>query len=354
MTAERSIGTVTAEVFEGTKLSGTGNIVAAKESTEPSVAVNNATDIVAIQFADGSVTADKAVRIVLPGQASKNLGIIVDGKFSRVKTKLSEDSEKTANSELGAGETGYIKVGNDYVVWTKALGELVTYNVSAASGNTEEPSISGGTVVNNGGVGSGGFFSSGTTNPNLETEFCFNDIQNHWAKADIMAMYRLGVVSGVSETTFDPDRNITRAEFAALIARALKLEDDATAKFTDVEKGTGGINQFKYNRKASVNACAKAEIITGFDGKFRPNDTITRNEMAVVISNAYAYLGFKGGNGGIDKFTDKGQVPGWAKASVDVCTTAGLISGMTETTFEGEKTATRAQATSILKRLLDK
>ena len=75
---------------------------------------------------------------------------------------------------------------------------------------------------------------------------------------------------------------------------------------------------------------------------------------AVVISNAYAYLGFKGGNGGIDKFTDKGQVPGWAKASVDVCITAGLISGMTETTFEGDKTATRAQATSILKRLLDK
>ena len=155
LTAERSIGTVTAEVFEGTKLSGTGNIVAAKESTEASVAVNNATDIVAIQFADGSVTADKAVRIVLPGQASKNLGIIVDGKFSRVKTKLSADSEKTANNELGAGETGYIKVGNDYIVWTKALGELVTYNVSAASGNTEEPSISGGTVVNNGGVGSG-------------------------------------------------------------------------------------------------------------------------------------------------------------------------------------------------------
>ena len=48
------------------------------------------------------------------------------------------------------------------------------------------------------------------------------------------------------------------------------------------------------------------------------------------------------------------SVNAWAKASVDVCTTAGLISGMTETTFEGDKTATRAQATSILKRLLDK
>ena len=174
----------------------------------------------------------------------------------------------------------------------------------------------------------------------------FKDIQNHWAKADIMAMYRLGVVSGVNDTTFDPDRNITRAEFAALIARALKLSEDAPSVFSDVEKGSW--------YETSVNACAKAEIITGFDGKFRPNDTITRNEMAVIISNAYSYLGKKGENGGIDKFTDKSEIADWAKPSVDVCTTVGLISGMTDTTFEGDKTATCAQAASILKRLLDK
>ena len=76
--------------------------------------------------------------------------------------------------------------------------------------------------------------------------------------------------------------------------------------------------------------------------------------MAVIISNAYSYLGKKGENGGIDKFADKSEIADWAKPSVDVCTTVGLISGMTDTTFEGDKTATRAQAASILKRLLDK
>ena len=352
ITAERSIGTVTAEIFEDTKLSGNGTLLAAKELSEPSVTLNNTANVTVISMADGSLAADKAVRIVLPGQAKKNLGIIVNGKFSRVTKKLSEDSEKTADSELKAGETAFIKSGDDYIIWTKVLGEFATYNTSSSDdGNSNDQpgggSGKGGTTNNPyGNKGNGGFYSTDTTNPNLDTTVCFNDIQNHWAKADIMAMYRLGVVSGVNDTTFDPDRNITRAEFAALIARALKLSEDAPSVFSDVEKGSW--------YETSVNACAKAEIITGFDGKFRPNDTITRNEMAVIISNAYSYLGKKGENGGIDKFTDKSEIADWAKPSVDVCTTVGLISGMTDTTFEGDKTATRAQAASILKRLLDK
>ncbi len=351
ITAERSIGTVTAEIFEDTKLSGNGTLLAAKELSEPSVTLNNTANVTVISMADGSLAADKAVRIVLPGQAKKNLGIIVNGKFSRVTKKLSEDSEKTADSELKAGETAFIKSGDDYIIWTKVLGEFVTYNTSSSddgNSNDQPGGGSGNSTINNpyGNKGNGGFYSTDTTNPNLDTTVCFNDIQNHWAKADIMAMYRIGVVSGVNDTTFDPDRNITRAEFAALIARALKLSEDAPSVFDDVEKGSW--------YETSVNACAKAEIITGFDGKFRPNDTITRNEMAVIISNAYSYLGKKGENGGIDKFTDKSEIADWAKPAVDICTTVGLISGMTDTTFEGDKTATRAQAASILKRLLDK
>ena len=351
ITAERSIGTVTAEIFEDTKLSGSGTLLAAKELSEPSTNIGNAANTVVINMAEGSLTTDKAVRIVLPGQAKKNLGIIVNGKFSRVTKRLSEDSERLANSELKAGETAFIKSGDDYIIWTKVLGEFVTYNTSSSddSNNNEQPgggSGNGTTSNPYGNKGSGGFYSSDTTNPNLDTEFCFDDIKDHWAKADIMAMYRIGVVSGVSETTFEPDRNVTRAEFAALIARALKLTEDAPSKFSDVEKGSW--------YEASVNACAKAEIITGFDGKFRPGDTITRNEMAVIIANAYSYLGKKGENGGIDKFADKAAIADWAKPAVDVCTSVGLISGMTDSTFEGDKTATRAQAASILRRLLDK
>ena len=80
----------------------------------------------------------------------------------------------------------------------------------------------------------------------------------------------------------------------------------------------------------------------------------TRQEMAVIIVNAYSYLEKQGANGGIDKFTDKAEIADWAKAAVDTASSVGLISGMGDGTFAPNANATRAQATSIVKRLLDK
>ena len=102
-----------------------------------------------------------------------------------------------------------------------------------------------------------------------------------------------------------------------------------------------------------MGACADAGIITGYDGYFRPNDNITRQEMAVIIVNAYSYLGKAGANGGIDNFSDKAAIADWAKAAVDTASSVGLISGMGDGTFSPEANATRAQAASIVKRLLE-
>ncbi|MDY6313673.1 MAG: S-layer homology domain-containing protein, partial [Clostridia bacterium] len=143
---------------------------------------------------------------------------------------------------------------------------------------------------------------------------------------------------------FDPDRNITRAEFAAIIARALKLSDKK-ADYKDVNDEWFA---------PYVGACSEAGIISGYDGMFRPNDNITRQEMAVIIVNAYSYLEKAGANGGIDNFTDKAEIADWAKAAVDTASSVGLISGMGDGTFAPSANATRAQAASIVKRLLDK
>ncbi len=319
---------------EGSTIVAYEGTVKSSDSTLKKLAVNG-TEI--------SLSKDKfTYAIVLPeGTTSATITAEANHKAATVDIPTVSALPARSNEIVVTAENG-----------SKSVYRLsITVKASAApddDNNNGDGNGGGGTVSNpyGGNKGNGGFYSSDTTNPNLDTVFCFNDIQNHWAKADIMAMYRLGVVSGVTETTFDPDRNITRAEFAALIARALKLEEKTGSKFGDVEDGSWYAGY--------VNACAEAEIITGFDGKFRPGDTITRSEMAVIISNAYSYLGKKGENGGIDKFEDKGAIADWAKPAVDVCTTAGLISGMTDTTFEGDKTATRAQAASILKRLLDK
>ena len=75
--------------------------------------------------------------------------------------------------------------------------------------------------------------------------------------------------------------------------------------------------------------------------------------MAVIIVNAYSYLGKAGANGGIDNFSDKAAIADWAKAAVDTASSVGLISGMGDGTFSPEANATRAQAASIVKRLLE-
>ena len=155
-----------------------------------------------------------------------------------------------------------------------------------------------------------------------------------------------GIVSGVSDTTFEPDRSITRAEFAALMARALKLtaaNDDAV--FTDVSRDAW--------YKEAVSAAAAAGLIVGYDGQFRPNDTITREEMAVVIMKAYQFLGKAPLKGKLSQFADKDVISAWAVDYVDGAVSSGLISGMTSDTFAPAENATRAQVASLIKRLLN-
>ena len=74
--------------------------------------------------------------------------------------------------------------------------------------------------------------------------------------------------------------------------------------------------------------------------------------MAVVISNAYSFLKKEAQTGAAEKFADKSEFPDWAADSVDACVSAGLLSGMTETAFEGLSDTTRAQAATVILKLI--
>ena len=298
-------------------------------------------------YGGGHTEFSKPVRIVLYGEGGKQAAYKNEkGGYVQISRTIREDSFAAAETALSDGKTVAVKFvsGNDLVIYTTAVTEFVTYTKTASE--PYEPSVTpggGGTTTKpSGNKGTNGFYSGETTNPSISNPF--TDMVNHWAAADVLAMNKAGIVSGVSDTLFDPDRNITRAEFAAIIARALKL-NDKTADYKDVN----GEWFAPY-----VGACSEAGIISGFDGMFRPNDNITRQEMAVIIVNAYSYLEGKGANGGIDNFTDKAEIADWAKAAVDTASSVGLISGMGDGTFSPSANATRAQAASIVKRLLDK
>lgn len=187
----------------------------------------------------------------------------------------------------------------------------------------------------------------------IETSKTFSDIAGHWAKKDIELLASKLIVNGVTDTTFEADRNITRAEFAALVVRALGLSPVASAaKFSDVKSADwyAGV----------VGAAAQAGIVNGYeDGSFHPNAQITREELAAMVVRAYE---FADGKIAIDQaaitkalsnYSDSNKIV-WGQKEVAVALTTGLVNGMTDTTLGTSSEATRAQAVTMLTRLLAK
>lgn len=181
----------------------------------------------------------------------------------------------------------------------------------------------------------------------------FTDIASHWSKDDVSLLANKLVIDGATETTFAPDRNITRAEFAALVVRSLGLNTDATSTtFTDVKSSDW--------YAGAVAAAVGAKIINGYeDGSFNANAQITREELATMVVRALTFAGVKSDLSAtqqatlLGKFTDAGQIA-WADKEIAAAVDAGIINGLTNTTIGSSKQATRAEAATMLKRFLTK
>ena len=203
--------------------------------------------------------------------------------------------------------------------------------------NTVKPSGGEG-----GGSGGGVPTPSGNENQgNPEGKKGFKDISGHWAEQAIEKMVEKGIIFGKSADQFAPDDNITRAEFAAIISRMFKLTDNGYS-FNDVAEDSW--------YRESVAAVASAGYMQGADGCFRPDDNITREEMAVVIAAITAANGIEAG-GEIASFTDFEKISDWAKNSVSIIAEIGIIKGMDDNSFMPKGEATRAQTVMMLTRL---
>lgn len=185
----------------------------------------------------------------------------------------------------------------------------------------------------------------------LEFQPGFTDIDGHWAQKDIEAMAAKQIAKGLTDGTFAPNRQITRAEFAAWIVRALDLPNvEVPVSFTDT-KADAWYNDAVYRAYG-------AGIIKGnSETTFGPSLFITRQEMAVMLMNAYAYATGKK----IDdlfttaevKFADEDAASQWARRYVRLASATGLMTGNPDGMFIPKGQATRAEAISVIKRLLD-
>lgn len=177
----------------------------------------------------------------------------------------------------------------------------------------------------------------------------FEDVADtHWAALAIKKLAAKQVVYGVNDTQFLPKANVTRAEFAAFVVRALRLKATAGSSFTDVN------NKAWY---ASIVAAAKETgIIKGrSESVFAPNETITREEMASIIVRAYEYkTGIKATTEQHDAFVDAKEISLWAKADVNAAFKLGFISGRGDGRFAPKVWSTRAESSQIIVNLLKK
>lgn len=117
-----------------------------------------------------------------------------------------------------------------------------------------------------------------------ETANPFIDIENDIEKVEIIELSKMGIIKGVTEWEFMPNKSITRAEFATLLTRALKLKENHNHGFSDVKSS----DWFS----ASVGAAKESGLIKGYpDNTFKPNNNISREEAAMIIYNAAKDIG---------------------------------------------------------------
>lgn len=182
----------------------------------------------------------------------------------------------------------------------------------------------------------------------------FTDLGTHWAADTVQMMARKFIVEGRSSSKFEPDKAVTRGEFATYIAKGLGLTGDraAAAKFSDVNKDTV--------MGAYIGAATAAGIVNGVSAtSFKPNDVITRQDMATMMMRAakVAEVDLKLPNSAdsyLQNFTDRGKVSAYAKTSVAQAIYLGIINGKSPTRISPTTNATRAEGTVMIQRLLAK
>ncbi|RAU91282.1 S-layer homology domain-containing protein [Paenibacillus sp. YN15] len=171
----------------------------------------------------------------------------------------------------------------------------------------------------------------------------FEDIKDHHAREDIEILASKHILFGVDSHKFEPDRTITRAEIAAILVRALGLDAlPYNHTFSDVEPDAWYAD--------IVGTVAEAGLFEGDAGKFRPNDRITEEEMAVLAMRAYYRAGGKAPEaGGQERLLITDDVSLWAVGAV----TSALRLGLIEEGIQPGNHPSRAWSAVVMRKLLD-
>ncbi|MBQ9986140.1 MAG: S-layer homology domain-containing protein, partial [Oscillospiraceae bacterium] len=180
----------------------------------------------------------------------------------------------------------------------------------------------------------------------------FTDLSEHiWATDAINALATDGIIRGTSESTFSPANNITRADFALLLVRAFNLKSDNTENFTDVSAS----DYFA----AELAIARNTGIVNGIgENKFAPRNTITRQDMMVIVYRALQNQSLPLEGKVSAELTDEVSYPDfpsvapYAREAVSALISEGLVNGKNNLIAPLDYT-TRAEVAVLIRRILD-
>lgn len=175
----------------------------------------------------------------------------------------------------------------------------------------------------------------------------FSDVKpGAWYYDYVMTAKELGIMQGHTDGTFAPDDTLTRAQLVQVLANyeGADLSGYTTSSFSDVKEGTW------YNR--ALAWAEKNGYVNGYpDGSFRPDEAVTREQFCTVVSRYLASKGVSYPTKAVS-FTDEDSIGEFAKEHVAYCASIGLVNGMQDGSFAPQAGTKRAEAATIMVRLV--
>ncbi len=177
----------------------------------------------------------------------------------------------------------------------------------------------------------------------VETVLPFSDVaEGKWYTESVLQMADLGAVTGFPNGTFQPDGTVTRAQVANVLYKLSGgIPVNYLMTFSDVAEDAWYAEGIRW--------AASEGVVTGADGKFNPNDPVTRQDLAVMLVRYQTKVVEKElpQTGEAPAFADNDKIAAYAAESVYLMQKAGIINGI-DGSFQPKGTATRAQLCKML------
>ena len=177
----------------------------------------------------------------------------------------------------------------------------------------------------------------------------FTDIQDYWGATYVDFLYNADITPGYSDGTFRPNQNISRAQFAVMLYRYLKLDE---SKYASVNLPFADLGSIPAYAIPAVKALYTEGVITGSEKNgrlyFNPDSALTRAQAAAMIGRTQA----KGYALADLTFSDSAGIPAYAAYYIRAMVGQGVISGYSDGTFKPHSNITRGQMAKILYNLM--